>query len=179
MCGGEKIKAKPNKCLTGHKAARALKGGQGKSPEKLPSTQIGIPPPSPLFGIGWIMLYGLIFHLSHTPSVCTHLSGISLLFASFLWPSCSWLELLFHPLLEPLPSQKVVGRAYETRSARCIGEPCSCSFTRIFKGNIWQTAPHCKKKKPKIIHKIPALMARWQHNYLNSLYRNSRSLMTV
>ena len=42
----KKIKAKPNKCLTGHDAAaRALKGGQGKFPEKFPSAQVGIPHP--------------------------------------------------------------------------------------------------------------------------------------
>jgi len=43
---GERIKAKPNKRLTGHDAAaRALKDGQGKFPEKLPSAQVGIPHP--------------------------------------------------------------------------------------------------------------------------------------
>lgn len=40
------VKANPNNCLAGHDAAaRALKGSQGKFPEKLPSAQVGIPHP--------------------------------------------------------------------------------------------------------------------------------------
>lgn len=49
---------------------------------------------------------------------------------------------------------------------------CNCSFTDIFKDNICYSLQ-------KIIHKNPALMASWQHNYLNFLYRQSRSLVTV